>query len=222
MIWATDCIFILSNSTDSFSRIRISRLVNIHRVIKIISNPCIHQEVPNYHYPEEVDGGVVGDAGFLDYPIGLGADPVDTVPANRYRTGFHHTVEEEDHRSSVVGRILGSGSDRNHLGIVEEEGLGTSCIAAEEGRCKSCIPGEGAGSVAGERCNPDLRIGRWDPSLAKRWVLLIRILVATATNQLWIVERGKRAYHLAAHEILGRVQDTGSGLNVSSIFQVPV
>jgi hypothetical protein len=158
VIWATDCIFILSNNTDSFSRI--SRLVNIHRVIKIISNPCIHQEVPNFHYPEEVDGGAVGDAGFLDYPIAPGEDPAGTGPANRYRTGFRRTVEEGDHRSSVADRILGSGSDRSHLGIVEEEGLGRSCIAAEEGRCRSCIPGEGAGSVAGERCSPDLRIGR--------------------------------------------------------------
>ena len=191
VIWATDCIFILCNNTDSFSRIRISRLVNhIYRVVKIISNPCIHQEVPNYHYPEEVDDGVVGvvgvvgDAGFLDYPTAPGEDPAGTGPASRYRTGFHHIVEEEDHRSFVVGRILGSGSDRIHLGTVEEEGLGTSCIAAEEGRCKSCTPGEGVGSVAGERCSPDLRIGRWGPFLATRWVLLIQILVARASRQL--------------------------------------
>jgi hypothetical protein len=177
----TDCIFILSNNADSFSRRRIFRLVNhVHQVVNIISNPCIHQEVPNYHYPEEVDDGVVGDAGFLDYPIGLGADPVDTVPANRCRTGFHRTVEEGGHRSSVVGRILGSGSDRIHLGTVEEEGLGRSCIAVEEGRCRCCIPGEGPDSVAGERCNPDLRIDRWGPCLARRSVLPIRILVATA------------------------------------------
>jgi hypothetical protein len=185
VIWATDCIFISSNNTDSFSRIRISRHVNhVYQVVKIIPNPCIHQEAPSFHYPEGVDGGVVGDAGFLDYPIGLGADPVDTVPANRCHTGFRRTVEEEDHRSFVVGRILDSGSDCNHLGTVEEAGLGTSCIAAEEGRCKSCTPGEEVGSVAGERCSPDLRIGRWGPFLATRWVLLIQILVARASRQL--------------------------------------
>jgi hypothetical protein len=144
------------------------------------------------------------------------------IPLPLGSTGFHHTVEEEDHRSFVVGRTLGSGSDRNHLGTVEEEGLGRSCIAAEEGRCRSCTPGEGVGSAAEERYNPDLRIGRWGPCLARRSVLLIQILVATAMSQLWIVEREKRAYHLAAHEILGRVQDTGSGLNVSSVFQVPI
>jgi hypothetical protein len=186
VIWATDCIFILCNNTDSFSRIRISRLVNhIYRVVKIISNPCIHQEVPNYHYPEEVDDGVVGDAGFhLGCPTAPGEDPAGTGPANRCRTGFRRTVEEGEHRSFVVGRILGSGSDRNHLGTVEEAGLGTSCIAAEEGRCKSCTPGEEVGSVAGERCSPDLRIGRWGPFLATRWVLLIQILVARASRQL--------------------------------------
>jgi hypothetical protein len=161
VIWATDCIFILSNNTEFFSRTRIPLLINhIYRVVKIISNPCIHQEVPNYHYPEEVDDGVVGDAGFLDYPTAPGEDPAGTGPANHYRTEVHRIVEEVDHRSFVVGRILGSGSDRSHPGIVEEEGLGRSCIAAEEGRCRSCIPGEGAGSVAGERCSPDLRIGR--------------------------------------------------------------
>jgi hypothetical protein len=181
VIWATDCIFISSNNTEFFSRIRLSRLVNhIYRVVKIISNPCIHQEVPNFHYPEGVDGGVVGDAGFLDYPIAPGEDPADTVPASRYRTGFHRTVEEEGHRSFAVGRNLGSGSDRIHLGTVEEEGLGRSCIAAEEGRCKSCTPGEGVGSAVEERYNPDLRIGRWGPCLARRWVLLIQTLVATA------------------------------------------
>jgi hypothetical protein len=223
VIWATDRIFISSNNTEFFSRTRIPHLINhVYQVVKIISNPCIHQEVPNFHYPEGVDGDVVGDAGFLDYPIAPGEDPAGTVPANRYRTGFHHTVEEEDHRSFVVGRTLGSGSDRNHLGTVEEEGLGRSCIAAEEGRCRSCTPGEGVGSAAEERYNPGLRIGRWGPCLARRSVLLIQILVATAMSQLWIVEREKRAYHLAAHEILGRVQDTGSGLNVSSVFQVPI
>ena len=179
--WATDCIFISSNNTDSLSRIRISRLVNhIYRLVKIISNPCIHQEVPNFHYPEGVGGGAVDDAGFLDYPIGLGADPVDTVPGSRCCTGFHRTVEEVDHRSFVVGRILDSGSDRIHLGTAEEEGLGRNCIAAEEEHYTSCTPAVGADSVAEERCNPDLRMGRWGPFLATRSVLPIRSLAATA------------------------------------------
>ena len=62
-----------------------------------------------------------------------------------------------------------------------------SCIAAEEGRCRSCIPVEGVGSVAEEPNvadpGPDLHTDRLGPCLAKRLVLLIRILVAMADAQ---------------------------------------
>lgn len=77
-----------------------------------------------------------------------------------------------------------------------------SYTAAEEGRCRSCIPGEGVGSVAEEPNvvdpDPDLHTGRLDPCLAKRLVLLIRILVAMAGHQLnrrEILSRCLPSYH---------------------------
>ena len=123
----------------------------------------------------------------LDCSTALGADPADTVLAHRYRTEVHHIVEEGGHRSSA-GHNLDSDSGHIHLDTAGVEGLGMSCIAAEEGRCRSCTPVEGVGSVVEEPnvADPDpvLHTGRLGPCLAKRWVLLIRILVAMADGQL--------------------------------------
>ena len=186
--WMTDCIFFLSNNPNFCSRIRSCGPTNpSNRVFRVVLNPCIHQEVPNYHYLEEADDDVVVADIHLDCSTALGADPADTVPARRYRTEIRRIVEEEGHRSSA-DHSLDSDSGHIHLDTAGVEGLDMSYTAAEEGRCRSCIPVEGVGSAAEEPHvadpDPDLHTDRLGPCLAKRLAPLIQILVARADGQL--------------------------------------
>lgn len=85
-----------------------------------------------------------------------------------------------------------------------------NCTAGDvEGGCTGL---EGGGS---RHCRPDwVRLRRY---LAKRWDLRCRTLVAMADEsaQCFNKEAGMYTYHLAAHEILSRVQDTSTRLPVS-------